>query len=232
MNVAQSPALADGQSATLVPIAAANIGAASIDQATVVLAQAGDHAAFERIFAQYETAIFNYIYRLMGDRDDAIDMTQDTFLKAYLGLPRTAPDLRLSAWLYRIATNVCLDEIRHRKLVKWTPWDTLLQLVGASPRKHARLFISLDPQDDPERVASAGEQAEDVVKVLALLPTHYRAVLILREYHSLTYNEIAEALDSTRTAIKSLLYRARFEFGKRWAALEQQREHAVEAALA
>jgi RNA polymerase sigma-70 factor, ECF subfamily len=79
-----------------------------------------DHrSAFDALFATYRAPIHSYVARLVGDREDAADLTQDAFLKAYLALPRLRPD-HVQAWLYRIATNVCLDALRHRALLRWT----------------------------------------------------------------------------------------------------------------
>ena len=103
-----------------------NAGGIGSESILISRAQAGDHEAFEQLFNQYQAQIYNYIYRLMGSAEDANDMTQDTFLKAYLALSKTSQDLRVGAWLYRIATNVCLDELRHRKLIKWQPWETFV----------------------------------------------------------------------------------------------------------
>ena len=168
----------------------------------IARAQAGDHAAFETIFNQYQTAIYNYIYRLMGSAEDAYDLTQDTFLKAYLALAKTSDDLRVGAWLYRIATNVCLDELRHRKLVKWQPWESFVSLFH--PSQVAR--------DNPERDALQEETKHEVEEVLNRLSPRYRAALVLREYHGLGYEEIAQVLGTTRTAVKTLLLRARESF--------------------
>jgi RNA polymerase sigma-70 factor, ECF subfamily len=168
----------------------------------IARAQAGDHTAFETIFNQYQTAIYNYVYRLMGSAEDAYDLTQDTFLKAYLALPKTSDDLRVGAWLYRIATNVCLDELRHRKLVKWQPWESFVSLFH--PSQVAR--------DNPERDALQDETRHEVEAVLDRLSPRYRAALILREYHGLGYEEIAQVLGTTRTAVKTLLLRARESF--------------------
>jgi RNA polymerase sigma-70 factor (ECF subfamily) len=175
---------------------------AASDAVLIARAQAGDHAAFESIFNQYQTAIYNYIYRLMGSAEDAYDLTQDTFLKAYLALAKTSDDLRVGAWLYRIATNVCLDELRHRKLVKWQPWESFVSLFH--PSQVAR--------DNPERDALQDETRHEVEAVLDRLSPRYRAALILREYHGLGYEEIAQVLGTTRTAVKTLLLRARESF--------------------
>src|SRR5688500_13674828 len=178
----------------------------------IARAQAGDHAAFEAIFTQYQTAIYNYIYRLMGSAEDAYDMTQDTLLKAYLALPKTSDDLRVGAWLYRIATNVCLDELRHRKLVKWQPWEAFVSVFH--PSQVAK--------DSPERDCINTERSEEVQLILAQLHPKYRLCLILREYHDLSYDEIAEVLTTTRAAVKSLLFRAREEFRQVYAKVERQ----------
>jgi RNA polymerase sigma-70 factor, ECF subfamily len=191
---------------SVVPVAPAT------DAVLIARAQAGDHAAFETIFNQYQTAIYNYIYRLMGSAEDAYDMTQDTFLKAYLALPRTSEDLKVGAWLYRIATNVCLDELRHRKLIKWQPWEAFISVFH--PTQVAK--------DSPERDCVNKENSEEVQFILEKLNPKYRMVLILREYQDLSYDEIAEVLNTTRAAIKSLLFRAREEFRQVYAKVERQ----------
>jgi RNA polymerase sigma-70 factor (ECF subfamily) len=185
---------------------------AATEAVLIARAQAGDHAAFEQIFTQYQTAIYNYIYRLMGSAEDAYDMTQDTFLKAYLALPKTSDDLRVGAWLYRIATNVCLDELRHRKLVKWQPWDAFISVFH--PSQVAK--------DSPERDCIDREDNEEVQLILQKMHPKYRMCLVLREYHDLSYDEIAEVLNTTRAAVKSLLFRAREEFRQVYGKVERQ----------
>ena len=185
---------------------------ASSEAALIARAQAGDHGAFEALFTQYQTAIYNYVYRLMGSAEDAYDLTQDTFLKAYLALPKTSDDLRVGAWLYRIATNVCLDELRHRKLDKWQPWEAFVAVFHPSQVAG----------DSPERDCIARENTEEVQLLLARLHPKYRLCLILREYQDLSYDEIAAVLNTTRAAVKSLLFRAREEFRQVYAKAERQ----------
>jgi len=161
-------------------------------------------AVFARLFAQYEQPIYQYVYRLLGDAEDARDFTQDAFVKAYRKLPETLAkgEFQPQAWLYRIATNVCLDELRHRKLVKWQPWESFVSLFH--PSQVAR--------DNPERDALQEETRYEVEQVLNRLSPRYRAALVLREYHGLGYEEIATVLGTTRTAVKTLLLRARESF--------------------
>ena len=193
--------------------AAGATGAANVpDAALIARAQAGEHAAFEQLFNQYQSQIYNYIYRLMGSSEDANDLTQDTFLKAYLALSRTSHDLRVGAWLYRIATNVCLDQLRHRKLIKWQAWESFVAVFH--PTQVAK--------DSPERDCITRENAEEVQLILAQMHPKYRMCLILREYHDLSYDEIADVLNTTRAAVKSLLFRAREEFRQVYAKVERQ----------
>ena len=127
----------------------ASTGAVEIEDPEVV---------FARLFAQYEQPIYQYVYRLLGDPEDARDFTQDAFVKAYRKLPETLAkgEFQPQAWLYRIATNVCLDELRHRKLVKWQPWESFVSLFH--PSQVAR--------DNPERDALQDETRHEVEAVL------------------------------------------------------------------
>jgi RNA polymerase sigma-70 factor, ECF subfamily len=161
-------------------------------------------ALFAQLYQQYEQAIYAYVYRLLGDSEDALDFTQDSFVKAYKKLPVTLAkgNFQAQAWLYRIATNVCLDQLRHRKLLKWQPWETFVSLFH--PSQIAR--------DNPERDAMQTETKQEVEIVLEKLSERYRIALVLREYHGLGYEEIAEVMGTTRTAVKTLLLRARESF--------------------
>jgi RNA polymerase sigma-70 factor (ECF subfamily) len=81
--------------------------------------------SFDQIYDEYKIPIYNYVYHLVGDREQADDLTQDTFLKAFRALPKMDANLKLSAWLYRIATNTAYDALRRRKLIAWLPWQDL-----------------------------------------------------------------------------------------------------------
>ena len=166
---------------------------------------------FQRLFAQYEQPIYQYVYRLLGDAEDARDFTQDAFVKAYRKLPETLAkgEFQAQAWLYRIATNVCLDELRHRKLVKWQAWESFVSLFH--PSQVAR--------DNPERDALQTETKHEVEIVLEKLSERYRIALVLREYHGLGYEDIADIMGTTRTAVKTLLLRARESFRLHYAKL-------------
>lgn len=165
-------------------------------------AREGDAAAFEAIYQRYERRIYSFIYRMMSNPEDAADLTQETFVKAYMALPRTSPDLNVSAWLHRIASNACLDVLRRRKLIQWLPWevfDTNPAMEPAAP-------------DDPAGNFIRQETEAEVQHTLSLLSPKHRTALILKEYQGLSCDEIADVMKTSRSAIKSLLFRAREEF--------------------
>jgi RNA polymerase sigma-70 factor (ECF subfamily) len=168
----------------------------------VVKAREGDSAAFEAIYNRYERRLYAFIYRLMGNPEDAYDLTQDTFVKAYQALPRTAPDLNLSAWLHRIASNACMDVLRRRKLIRWLPWETFDTNPAMEPAA----------SDDPEGEFGQAETSEEVQVILNKLSHKHRTALILKEFQGLSGDEIGEVMGLTRSAVKSLLFRAREEF--------------------
>ncbi len=161
-------------------------------------------ALFTQLYQQYDQAIYAYVYRMLGDSEDARDFTQDAFVKAYKRLPVTIAkgNFQPQAWLYKIATNVCLDQIKHRKLLKWQPWETFVSLFH--PSQVAK--------DNPEKEAMQGETKHEVELVLEKLSEKYRVVLVLREYHGLGQHEIAEIMGVSYVAAKSLIQRARGSF--------------------
>jgi RNA polymerase sigma-70 factor (ECF subfamily) len=168
----------------------------------IVRAREGDAAAFEAIYNRYERRLYAFIYRLMGNPEDAYDLTQDTFVKAYQALPRTAPDLNLSAWLHRIASNACMDVLRRRKLIRWLPWETFDTNPAMEPAA----------SDDPEGEFGQAETSEEVQVILNKLSHKHRTALILKEFQGMSGDEIGEVMGLTRSAVKSLLFRAREEF--------------------
>jgi RNA polymerase sigma-70 factor, ECF subfamily len=186
-----------------------NAMSALIDERTwVEQVRRGDQTAFEAILTRYERPIYSYIYRMMGNADDALDLTQESFLKAYRAIGRTGQDLNLSAWLHRIASNTCLDVLRRRRWPRWLPWD--------GPR-HDHLRPS-GPADDPERVAIGQETRAAVQRTLDRMSPRHRQGLLLREYQGLSCAEIGEVMGLSRSATKSLLYRAREEFRRGYGA--------------
>src|SRR5271165_2240036 len=136
--------------------------------------------SFEQIYDEYKTPIYNYVYHLVGDREQADDLTQDTFLKAFRALPKMDASLKLSAWLYRIATNTAYDALRRRKLIAWLPWQDL----------------DHEPADvesaDPQETIGTNELVRQALRQMA--PT-YRSALLLYTQEGFSYGEIARQLN-------------------------------------
>ena len=153
---------------------------------------------FDLVFAEYYQPIYGYVLRMIGDAEDAADLTVTSFEKALKAWPKRPADLRVRPWLYRIATNTCLDELRRRRLIRWLP----LAVFGESaPHPVA--------SDDPEDSAVRGENRREVRAALAKLPDKYRTALLLREGEGLSCEQIGETLGISRAAAKVLLFRAR-----------------------
>src|SRR5712692_8468189 len=132
--------------------------------------------SFDQIYDEYKTPIYNYVYHLVGDREQADDLTQDTFLKAFRALPKMDANLKLSAWLYRIATNTAYDALRRRKLIAWLPWQDL----------------DHEPADvegaDPQEIYGTTEL---VRAALHRMPPKYRVALLLYTQEGFSYNALA-----------------------------------------
>jgi len=185
--------------------------AVPVDEATWVgRAKEGDQAAFEVIFQRYERQIYGFIYRMMGNAEDANDLTQECFIRAYRALAQTSPDLNVSAWLHRIASNACLDVLRRRQRIRWLPWES---------HKHEHLLHG-KPLDDPERNAISNETQVTVQRVLNLMSARNRMALVLREYEGMSCEDIGEVMGLSRSAVKSVLFRGREEFRKVYRTVE------------
>jgi RNA polymerase sigma-70 factor, ECF subfamily len=176
----------------------------SEEDAWVSRARAGDQAAFEAIFQRYERQIYSFAFRMMGNADDAYDLTQECFIKAYRNLEKTNGDLNVSAWLHRIASNSCLDVLRRRKRIRWLPWDN---------DRHESLLQPSTP-DDPVVTVVSNETQRDVQLILNQMTPRNRLALLLREFEGLSTEEIGEVMGLSRSAVKSVLFRARDEFRK------------------
>ncbi len=177
----------------------------------IARAKAGDEEAFTLLYQKYERTVYQFIYRMVGNAEDANDLTQECFLRAYKALPQTSDDLNLGAWLRRIATNVCLDTLRRRNRLRWLRLDQFVPWQGVSLRANGT---------DPERALMQTETQDVVTRVLQQLQPRYRAALILREYEGYSSDEIAALLGISRSAAKSLLFRAREEFRRLYHEME------------
>lgn len=174
----------------------------------VVLARSGDQDAFEQLVLDNEKRIYNLVLRMVGNPEDALDLSQETFLKAWKALPEFKGDSTFSTWVYRLASNTCLDFLRRRKRQQETMGSLLsLDDEDAPP----------PPSDDrfqPQLQLERSERTLALKRGLEALPEHHRQVLILRELSGLSYQEISDTLSLDIGTVKSRLTRARLALRK------------------
>ena len=171
-------------------------------------AVAGDHEAFTRLVEAYQIPVYNLAYRMLGDASEAEDAAQETFLRAYTRLTTYQTDKKFSSWLLAIASHHCIDRLRRRRFT-WLSLDELPFLEQAAGERNR-----------PEEAAIRQEEQDEVLRMLDHLSPQYRAAVILRYWYELSYNEIAEVMGITESAVKSRLYRAREKLAQR--ALDSQ----------
>ncbi|MBI4429983.1 MAG: sigma-70 family RNA polymerase sigma factor [Ignavibacteriales bacterium] len=167
--------------------------------------QNGDEKAFEELIKRYQRQVANIIYLTLGGRDIVEDLTQEVFIRAYRSLSRFAFDASFYSWLYRITVNLCIDEIRRRKLKRTFSLDFFSEERAAASEKPSKKIQT------PSDALLENEKRDVVAKALQRLKPSHRSVLILREYEDLTYEEIAQTLRISLQAVKSRIFRAREE---------------------
>ncbi|MEW6524676.1 MAG: sigma-70 family RNA polymerase sigma factor [Bacillota bacterium] len=164
--------------------------------------QQGDHAAFASLVAKYRDRVFNLAYRMLGQREDAEDVVQDAFLQTFRAIDRFRPSERFSSWLYRIATNLCIDRLRKSR-------KKLLSLDGPVSEARDRYEMVDSGSSTPEEEVMARELRRQLAVAVQGLPPDYRAVIVLRHFQGLSYQEIANVLQLPLGTVKTRLFRAR-----------------------
>ena len=157
---------------------------------------------FEKLVTAYEKNVYNLALRMVGDPEDAADMTQETFIKAYRALSSFRGYSKFSSWLYRIASNVCLDFLRSRSR------HPQVSLSGADEDGQATFELP-DMSQNPEEQLMKKLSMEAVRRGLEQLPEQQRQILVLRELGGLSYAELAQTLNLEEGTVKSRIFRAR-----------------------
>lgn len=176
----------------------------SDDLELVKRCQAGDRAGFDELVRKHHALAYNIAYRMLGDHDRAADATQSAMLRAYRAIARFRHDASFSTWLYRIVTNVCLDQIRRQERGARS-----LTLVGEDDGAALDEMDVPDNSNDPGASAEQQERREFVQAALLRLAPDHRAVLVMYDLSGLSYEEIAQALEIPLGTVKSRLNRAR-----------------------
>lgn len=163
----------------------------------------GDINAYELLVKEYEKNVYNLALRMVGNSEDAADMSQEAFIKAYNSLTSFRGDSKFSVWLYRIVSNVCLDYLRSRGRRQ-----TVSLSAGNDDGEDVEIDIA-DETQSPERLLDRRLTRDAVRRGLAALPPEHRQILLLREIQGLSYDEIADALGIEAGTVKSRIFRAR-----------------------
>ena len=174
------------------------------ERALIERCKRGDLAAFNDLVRKYEKQVYNFAYRLTGNYDDANDVAQDAFLRVFNAIGTFRGDASFSTWLFRITTNVFLDERKRAKAHPHTSLDEYLELDESSVARQIE-----DPSPTPEAVLEEGERAQLLQEAIGGLSPDQCAVVTLYHGQQKSYEEIAEIMDLPIGTVKSRLNRAR-----------------------
>ncbi|MEJ7624832.1 MAG: sigma-70 family RNA polymerase sigma factor [Pyrinomonadaceae bacterium] len=167
----------------------------------IVGALSGRADGFEELVRRYQRPITSYVFRMLGDYDSALDVTQEVFIKVYRSLTKYSPEYKFSTWLYRIAHNAAIDHMRRNSVnthsIEAENADGTFQIQIESP--------AASPETEHER----GEWRTEIDTVVRCLPSAYRDLILLRHGRDLTYDEIAEVTGLPLGTVKNRLFRAR-----------------------
>jgi len=172
-----------------------------------VLAQqtlAGDQQAFEALVKRYSTPLFNFICRFLGDYDQACDISQQVFLQLYLSLSTLRTGDPLKAWLFQVARNRCLDELRRKHAIHFSELESVSDEDELSP-----LAAMPDTSPLPEELAERHDLQERLQQAIEALPPKFRSVVLLRYAGQLSFSEIGQVLNMPEATAKTYFQRAK-----------------------
>ena len=180
------------------------MGAVSNEDADVIRgALAGDQRACRDLVQRYQRQVFSVILRVIRRREDAEDLTQETFVRMFRALDRYDPERPFTAWLFTIATRLAIDHLRRRRV------PTVSLTVSEPGSTEERTLDVEDSGPGPEQITSNIEEERRAQSLIDTLPEHYRIVVLLRHQQDLSYEEIAEALNLPLGTVKARIHRAR-----------------------
>jgi RNA polymerase sigma-70 factor (ECF subfamily) len=164
----------------------------------------GDEDAFEILVNRHQTSVLNLAYRFVGDRTQAKDLAQEVFIRVWQAAKTYKPEAKFKTWLYRIATNLCLNELKSARRKKWFSFNQ-------SDEDGDLTFEDTlaDSAPSPEDVLLEKERSRQISDALQSLPENQRMALILKRYDELSYQEIAQIIGCSVSAVESLLVRAK-----------------------
>jgi RNA polymerase sigma-70 factor (ECF subfamily) len=187
------------------------------DTTLIARCQSDDTGAFDQIVVRYKQKIFQYIYRMVGDSEEAEDLTQEVFVKTYLALPTFRSQSSLNTWLYRIAGNLCIDAHRKRVRKETATGGATISLdepyssSGDAGGDSGTTREIADIASEPFAVLEKRELDGQIQMALAKLPEKMRSVVVLHDLEGLQYEEIAVIVDCPLGTVKSRLFNARIQ---------------------
>lgn len=168
------------------------------ERANLIAARDGDQAAFGELVRMHQSAVYNLAYRMLANRVESEDAAQETFMRAYANLDRYDMERPFRTWLLSITSNYCIDRLRRRRLT----WLSLEEPLPPTAALHS-------DETEPEDAVIEDERNAMIQALLAELAPDYRAAVVLHYWYDYSYAEIADILDTTESAVKSRLFRAR-----------------------
>ena len=179
------------------------------DAKWVKQAQKGDSTAFEQLVLAHQNQIYRLCFRMVGNAEDAADMVQEAFLKAWRNLDRFQGDAAFSTWLYRLASNCCLDFLRSQKR------RPTVSMTSEDEEGEEQTVEVADNSATPEETLLQKEEQREIAQAMASLDEEQRQILTLRVVNDLSYTEIAELLTIKEGTVKSRIARARENLRKK-----------------
>ena len=171
------------------------------DEELVTLAMGGDSESFNQLVLRWERPIYALAYRTLGREDEARDVCQETFLRAYRALPGFKGEAKFSSWIYRIALNLCRDWMRKKRRTPVMQAPEGVDLADLADRAAAR-----GPVESIETLVAKRQLSQRVAVAMRTLPEEQRTAIVLKEYHGLTFQEIAEMQGCPLSTVKTRLY--------------------------
>lgn len=189
------------------------------DSYCISLARGGDMGAFEALVRKYEAKVFNIASHMLSNADDAMDASQEVFIRVYRSLSSFRGDSKFSTWLYRVANNVCLDILRKRNY-RVVSLDG--EITAEDGEKQA---MEIPDAFDVEAVVEKAEFGALVQKAINMLPEQHRAILVMRDMQDLSYTEISETLKLPEGTVKSRINRARTSLREIFLSLKELKDY-------
>ena len=171
------------------------------DEELVTLSMGGDSESFNQLVLRWERPIYALAYRTLGREDEARDVCQETFLRAYRALPGFKGEAKFSSWIYRIALNLCRDWMRKKRRTPVMQAPEGVDLADLADRAAAR-----GPVESIETLVARRQLSQRVAVAMRTLPEEQRTAIVLKEYHGLTFQEIAEMQGCPLSTVKTRLY--------------------------